>query len=610
MAKVLLFTIHDINASDIRLIGAFLQKCESNTVHLVLLGNDSHASRSQTIPDNWLHSTGGSSSAAHRFASNLFVNNYTFSDFTISPAFLCYIQSWQPNIVGYSGTPETALYCSELFAAIRTVSPNILIVASGFGPSTNPEFYLDAKADIVVRGECEETFAELTECLEHKSSWARIRNISWKTGDQYNHNPLRPLLTDLDSLPVQLLNVPGIFHIKNGCMMEEDPLFCKEQSIAYVATSRGCIRTCSYCAMTSWHKMYTCQGLVTPKYRKHSIEYILQEIQIRKALGQTAVFISDQCFFRPPQEMLEFLQRYKQEICLPIGAANFLPSVFNQHPEIFDAAIDAGLQRVSIQVQSGDGDLCERIFARKNDYPLLLKIARQAADKYLVVHTDLIDGYIFNEQDDLDTKLKFICDLPTFDPKFPYSTIINILYLHREAGTPLDHMWSELNVRWLSGRDFAYRVMLMQLRYILDDDEFATLFANKRYKDDPRPLASLNHALRYAKHKTYILEHAKLLTDQKVWFWGCGKIYQACKDFFFGCRPQGMLLNVENNLRGLDGMKIYSAEDILYDGEQLPIVIFSSHAQKIAQKIKRIRPDYKHENIIACQNIGWQNVSF
>jgi radical SAM superfamily enzyme YgiQ (UPF0313 family) len=604
MAKVLLFAIHDINASDIRSLGAYLRERGSDTVHLIFLGKDSHARRSQAIPDNWLCSLGGSSSATLRFSSNEFLNSYTFSSFTIPAAFLRYLQSWCPDIVGYSSTPAVALHCPELFADIRAALPNVLLVASGFGPSTEPEFYLDATADIVIRGEVEEALAELTECLDQKRSWAQVRNLSWKDGDQYNHNPLRPLLTDLDSLPVQLLNAPGIFHIKNDCLMEEDPLFCKEQSIAYLATSRGCTRACSYCAMTSWHNMYTCQGLIMPRYRKHSTEYVLRELQVRKTLGQTIVFISDECFSRSPQEMLDFLQRYKQEIGLPIGSANFSPSVFEQRPEVFNAAIDAGLQKISIQVQSGDGELCERIFARKNNYPLLFELARQAADRYLIVHTDLIDGYVLNEQDDLDAKLKFIRNLPPFDPKFPYSTIINVLYLRREKGTPLDRKWSGLNVRWLSGRDFAYRVMLMQLRYILDDEEFAILYANKRYKADPRPLAPLNHKLRHTKHNAYVVEHAERLTGQKVWFWGCGEIYQARKDFFFGCKPQGVLLDVENRLREIDGVKVYSAEDILRDSEQLPIVIFSSQAQKIAQKIKRLRPDYAHENIIACQTVS------
>jgi radical SAM superfamily enzyme YgiQ (UPF0313 family) len=589
------------------MLGAYLRQ-RGHAVHLMLLGEDFYFTSSD-VPDDLLHSPGGASAALHRsgttygFAKTVFHGNVNLS---APRGFLCYLQSWQPDIVGFSGRTALFRYCPEWFAAIRATVPDALLVAGGFAPSANPELYLDTGADIVVRGEGEEAITEVADCLDAKRSWAKVRNLSWKDGNLYRHNPLRPQIRDLDSLPMQLLNAPGIFHIKNDCLMEEDPLFSKGQSTFHFLSGRGCIGSCSYCASGNWRNMYMSQGLIAPKYRRRSIGHMLQELEIYKGHGQAEILIRDDFFIRPPQEMLEFLRRYKQEIGLPLYWINFPPAFIERHPEILDAAIDAGLRMVNIPIQSGDGELTARVFGRRNDYPQLLRLARLAMERYLVVHIDIIDGYIFDDRDDLDTKLDFIRRLPAFDPKFPYSIAIAVHYIRREEGTPLSLMWPELNARFFTGREFAYRALLMQLRYILDDEAFFALRANERYKADPRPLVPLNHALRRAKHNASVLEQAKRLAGQKVYFWGCGEIYQARKDFFFGCKPQAMLLDVESNLREVDGVKVYRAEDILgtAGGENLPIVIFSNEAHKIARKIKWLRPDYAPENIIACQTVS------
>ena len=609
MAKILLFTIHDKDAGGIRLLGSYVRD-RGHTAHLVfLLGNDGKTA--PPILDDLLHNPGGTSAAFVAFADHKFVNynsQVRYGNFAVPPAFLRYLQHWRPDIIGFSSLTVLPEYCSKWFADIRGAAPDALLVAGGSGPNAAPEPYLDAGADIVVRGEGEEALAELADCLDTKRSWTQVRNCSWKDGRHYRHNPLRPMVADLDSLPVQLLNAPGIFHIKNDCLLEEDPLFYEKWQGYTVMSGRGCIRTCSYCSYGNWRNMYICEGLAAPKYRWHSIEHLLRELQILKTHARKGAWlrIADDYFIRSPQEMLEFLQRYKLEIgpSLPISSVSFVPAFLERHPEILDAAIDAGLTWLLFAIQTGDRELSEQIFARKHDYPQLLRFAHKVADRFLRINIHFIDGYIFGEQDDLEAKLQFIRQLPAFDPRFPYSMNIIVFYLFLEAGVPLHRMWAELKGRFLSGRDFAYRTLLMQLRYILDDEKFAIIRANEHYKADPRPLLFLNDALRHAKHNAYLLEQAVWLAGQKVYFWGCGEIYQARKNFFRACKPQAILLDVESSLRELDGIKVCRAEDILRESEPLPIIIFSNQAQKIALKIKRLRPDYAPENIIACQTVG------
>ena len=45
-------------------------------------------------------------------------------------------------------------------------------------------------------------------------------------------------------------------------------------------------------------------------------------------------------------------------------------------------------------------------------------------------------------------------------------------------------------------------------------------------------------------------------------------------------------------------------QEILPKSERIPIVIFSAYALSIAQKIKKLRPDYSRADIIACETVA------
>jgi len=81
----------------------------------------------------------------------------------------------------------------QVAAAMRALGKPI--VWGGLHASLNPAECAEA-ADIVCRGEGEETILELLESLEDGRSWEQIRNLAYRKGEELVLNPLRPPIAE------------------------------------------------------------------------------------------------------------------------------------------------------------------------------------------------------------------------------------------------------------------------------------------------------------------------------------------------------------------------------------------------------------------------------
>lgn len=94
--------------------------------------------------------------------------------------------------------------------------------------------------DYIVRGEGEQTFAELTDCIEQDANLSEVLGLSYRG----NRNPDRPLLCDLNQLP------PPAYHLVSDHMKDYYFSLMAEENkpFAIVEGSRGCRHNCSYCS--------------------------------------------------------------------------------------------------------------------------------------------------------------------------------------------------------------------------------------------------------------------------------------------------------------------------------------------------------------------------
>ncbi|MBN2054859.1 radical SAM protein [bacterium] len=151
------------------------------------------------------------------------------------------IGAYAPDVLGIS------LLSTEVGAALKVsriakaLSPEMLVVWGGVHPSFETESSLAfPEVDLVVRGEGEFTMLDICDRLEHGQRLDDVAGISLRCGTRVRHNPDRPLLDDLDTLPPPSRD-----------LVLQEHTFSKE-ALGGVITSRGCPWRCSFCSSRSF----------------------------------------------------------------------------------------------------------------------------------------------------------------------------------------------------------------------------------------------------------------------------------------------------------------------------------------------------------------------
>jgi anaerobic magnesium-protoporphyrin IX monomethyl ester cyclase len=160
------------------------------------------------------------------------------------------IEASDPDIVASSSLATCNTYVvARTLATAKKVNPKILTVAGGQHFTATAKDSLEAypEIDVIVRGEGEQTFVELVKNASKKSTCTGINGISFRHKGQIVHNPPRPLIEDLESLPF-----PGYHLVKDIVRKYHFAAMAGRRDLPYqlVEGSRGCSHECSFC--TQW----------------------------------------------------------------------------------------------------------------------------------------------------------------------------------------------------------------------------------------------------------------------------------------------------------------------------------------------------------------------
>jgi anaerobic magnesium-protoporphyrin IX monomethyl ester cyclase len=164
-----------------------------------------------------------------------------------------HIESSNPDIVASSSlaTCNTYVVVRTLETA-KKVKPNVLTVTGGqHFTATAQESLEEYRAiDVIVRGEGERTFAELANSLEKKSAYSKIEGISFRNGNKIVHNPDRPLIEDLETLPY-----PAYHFVKDWVHKYHFAgMAGRNVPFQLIEGSRGCSHSCTFCTQwRHWH---------------------------------------------------------------------------------------------------------------------------------------------------------------------------------------------------------------------------------------------------------------------------------------------------------------------------------------------------------------------
>ncbi|HPI67418.1 MAG TPA: radical SAM protein [bacterium] len=148
------------------------------------------------------------------------------------------------------------------FKKAKIINKKIKTIIGGPHPTALPEECLEDKnVDFVVLGEGEETINELCSLLKNKkNNFQNVLGIGFKKNSKIYINKLRPLIVNLDQLPMPA------YHLLPGGLRSYHP---------YIDTSRGCVYGCNFCSGPNyWRKTI----------RTRSFKNFYQELRLIKSL--------------------------------------------------------------------------------------------------------------------------------------------------------------------------------------------------------------------------------------------------------------------------------------------------------------------------------------
>ena len=160
------------------------------------------------------------------------------------------IISYDPDIVAVSSLATCNTYTViRALDTAKKVNPDIFTVTGGqhftaLADETLKEYPI---IDAIVRGEGEETLVELVTKLETGQSLAGIQGLSFRHGEGVIHNPKRPLIEDINTLPK-----PGYHFVEAHMKRYHFKMMAGDRVYAIVEGSRGCDHHCTFCSQCSF----------------------------------------------------------------------------------------------------------------------------------------------------------------------------------------------------------------------------------------------------------------------------------------------------------------------------------------------------------------------
>jgi len=178
---------------------------------------------------------------------------------------------------------------------IRKAFPEVKIIWGGTFPTIHTETVLRSDfVDFVVRGQGEQTFVELIDCLDNGGSLEKIRGLSYRASGSIKHNPSRELIhpDSLPALPYHRIDFPRY--------LQRTYLGNRTTGLH---SSIGCPFYCGFCSVVAMYK---------GRWLGMSADRLANEvISLQKRYGVDSVEFFDDNFFTSEKRVAEFAERIR-----------------------------------------------------------------------------------------------------------------------------------------------------------------------------------------------------------------------------------------------------------------------------------------------------------
>lgn len=296
-----------------------------------------------------------------------------------------FIESSSPDVVGFLTAYDSYHHILNIARALKQRHPEVRIVLGGYQATVvdEPTIQSFPFIDAVVRGEGEVTFPDLVRCYREGGDPESVPGVTLRRGKQTLRTPNRPLIPDLDGLPLPAYQLTPL-----------DP-----RSFLYVEVGRGCPFQCTFCSTAPfWQR--------TPRYK--SVARVISELTTLESRYSISNFHLVHDLFTVNKEWVRSFCKAAE--ALPFDAKWTCSASINTIDEpLIERLADAGCAAIYFGIETGSDQVRKKI--RKSfDRERAEAIIRKVLDCRISPVTGFIAGFPFETEETLNDTLRCFFD--------------------------------------------------------------------------------------------------------------------------------------------------------------------------------------------------------
>lgn len=314
------------------------------------------------------------------------------------------IHGFDPDVVGVTATTSMILDAYEVARIAKEVNRDTFVILGGPHATFMAREVLREcpYLDLVVRGEGEETLRELLKRLRKGRSPEDVLGVTYRKNDIIKDNPPRPLIRDLDSIPIPAYD-----------LLPMDRYVVEGIRFGAVMTSRGCPYNCIFCSSSLQFGK---------KWRAHGVERVIEELRIlTEKFGVKEIEFLDDTFTLNPKRVEKISEKIIEEKLDVSWSASSRVNTFNY--KIGCGMRRAGAHTIYFGIESGSDRTLQFIGKgiSKRQSIDAVKTAKQAGLRTL---GSFVIGFPYETEAEIRETIKFAnkvgVDLAQFTIATPY----------------------------------------------------------------------------------------------------------------------------------------------------------------------------------------------
>lgn len=299
------------------------------------------------------------------------------------------IISLKPDLVAFSVFANNYQWALHISREVKKRMA-VPVIFGGIHPTTCPDHVISEECvDIICLGEGDYPLLELVESMKAGTIEYTIQNLWFKQNGQIIKNTIRPLIQDLNELPII------------DKELFEDFIPIKDYYLT--VTSKGCIATCAYCSQNFLQKWEKGMGKFL---REKSVDKVIEELKIMKERYRyKRVDIKNNILSGSKKWTFEFAEKYKNEIGVPFRIMGHPKTIT---PDTMRVLKDAGLWHVQLGIESFNTKIRAEVLQRYETNEEILGALKTMDNEGVHYSVDIMVGLPGETEQDMVQTIKIL----------------------------------------------------------------------------------------------------------------------------------------------------------------------------------------------------------